>query len=295
MNATITSSNYGTRGGHTNENGEVCGLVPSGETLELNVYNYDICGDASLYTASVGPFNEDSNISITVLDNPDIISETVVGTFNTCDGNPVSDGYVVLNYGGQSFIETVSDGNFEINLLRCLTINTFDVQAIDYVNLQSTGIINYTFNTPFTDIGTLTSCDTIAEFIQYTIDDGETQYGLVWIEAHFYPGSNPTGANNQLNIYVQDDIICFYLDGRLNDAPHIGTYDNLDWNNPNDIGISIVECLNISQTNNNIIYNLTSIGEVGEYIDINFSGDYEDFNGVPHTITGVIHVIRDEN
>ena len=49
----------------------------------------------------------------------------------------------------------------------------------------------------------------------------------------------------------------------------------------------------MSNTNNNVIYNLTSLGEVGEYIDINFSGDYIDFSGNPHTINGIIHVVRD--
>ncbi|OUR92626.1 hypothetical protein A9Q87_06175 [Flavobacteriales bacterium 34_180_T64] len=294
MNATITSTTYGTAGGTTNENGEVCGLVPSGETLELNIYNYDICGEASLYSASIGPFTSDSNISITVLDNPDIISETVVGTFNTCNGDPVTDGYVVLTYGGQTHFESVSDGSFEINLLRCATINTFDIEASDFVNLQSTDSISYTFTTPVTDIGTLTSCNTITEFIQYTIDDNDTQFLFDFIEVYLYPfGTGQISNNDVLTISSQNGNNCFYLQGSLTDAPHVGSYDNLNWNDPNDYGISIVECLGISETNNNIIYNLTSLGEEGDYVDINFSGDYEDFLGLPHTISGVIHVIRD--
>ena len=38
---------------------------------------------------------------------------------------------------------------------------------------------------------------------------------------------------------------------------------------------------------------ITTLGAAGEYIDINFSGAYEDYNGNPHTITGVVHVFRD--
>ncbi len=49
-----------------------------------------------------------------------------------------------------------------------------------------------------------------------------------------------------------------------------------------------------SEVNNEITFNLSSFGNsVGEYIDINFGGDYEDYQGVAHTISGVIHVKRD--
>ena len=59
-------------------------------------------------------------------------------------------------------------------------------------------------------------------------------------------------------------------------------------------GMAFVECQDISEENNQIIFNLTSYGNTtGEYIDINFGGAYEDYQGVPHTITGVIHVKRD--
>ena len=48
-----------------------------------------------------------------------------------------------------------------------------------------------------------------------------------------------------------------------------------------------------SEINNEITFNLSSFGNgVGEYIDINFGGDYEDYQGVSHTISGVIHVKR---
>ncbi|MCA0154546.1 hypothetical protein, partial [Winogradskyella vincentii] len=59
----ITSSTFGTTYGYTNENGEVCGFVPSNETLELNVYGYEYCSDTPLYTETIGPFSTDTSIS----------------------------------------------------------------------------------------------------------------------------------------------------------------------------------------------------------------------------------------
>lgn len=296
-NVTITSNTYGTRGGYTNDLGEVCGLIPSGETLEVNVYDFAICGSNVIYTATIGPYTSDDTLIIVVTETSNIISETITGTFTDCNEIPITNGYVVLNYGDQQFFDTVTDGIFEINMLRCSAENNFSIEAIDQDNLQTTGEINYAFSTPQTSLGNLISCNTITEFIQYNIDGdtGENVLIATNIQATFGETDSNTGGKG-LNISGSRDAgtnSCFYLFGSLNDAPYTGTYDNLDFQTQNDTGINIGECIGISQTNNNITYNVTTLGEVGEYIDINFSGDYEDYNQNMHTISGVIHVIRD--
>ncbi|WP_299366376.1 hypothetical protein [Winogradskyella sp.] len=295
LRVSITSTIFGTTYGYTNENGEVCGYVPSDESLVLNVYSYDVCGETSLHTETIGPFNTDSSITVIVPDNPDIVQETVLGTFNTCNGDAVADGYVQLTYGNQTFIDTVNDGTFEVNLLRCNDDNTFSIKGSDYVNLQTTDSISYTFTTPLTNIGTISACNTITEFIEYTINDEESVLIFENIGANFYiDGQGQTEAPS-LDIFGNDinQDNCFYLYAVLNDPDYLGTYDSLDWSVMNDTGFFIGECLNISSENNAITYNLNALGEMGEYIDINFSGTYEDFQGNTHTITGVVHVIRD--
>ena len=293
MYVTISSSTFGTRGGYTNDNGEVCGFVPSNESLEINVYSWDACGENPLYNATIGPFTSDDSIAITILNSIDIISETVVGIFNTCEDTPVTNGYVGLSYANQSFFDIVTDGTFEINLMRCENDNTFSIQGSDYVNLQVTDSINYTFTTPLTDLGTLNACNAVTEFIQYNIDDGAIESLIMdSIQASY----GPQGTLVNFNISGQGGSTgadCFYMQGVLPDPPTVGTYDNLDWNDQNDTGFNIIECIDMSSTNNNIMYNLTAFGDVDEYIDINFSGDYEDNQGNPHTISGVVHVLRD--
>lgn len=294
----VTSNTYGTRSGYTNELGEVCGLVPSGETLEITVYDFAICGSNIIYTATIGPFNADDSLLVVVSETSDIINETITGVFTDCNENPITNGYVVLTYGDQQFFDTVEEGVFEINMLRCGSADNFSIEAIDTDNLQTTGEINYTFSTPETNLGKLMSCNSITEFIQYNIDGdtGENALLATNIQATFGDTANGTSGNS-LNISGQRDAsgnnTCFYLFGNLNDAPHTGTYDNLDFQTPDDTGIFIGECISMSQENNNITYNVTALGEVGEYIDINFNGSYEDYNGNAHTITGVIHVFRD--
>lgn len=293
---TITSNTFGTRGGYTNELGEVCGLVPSGETLEINVYDFAICGSNVIYTSTIGPYNADDSITVVVQESSDIINETVFGTFADCNETLITNGYVVLTYGDQTFYDTVTDGAFEINMLRCSSSDSFSIEALDTDNLQTTGAINYTFDaTTETNLGNLLACNTVTEFIQYTVDDTDELLITANIQASFMP----TGGNfdNNLNISGQRDSGtnngCFYLFGVLDDAPHTGTYNHINFEAGSDTGINISECIGISENNNNITYNVTALGDVGEYIDINFSGSYEDFNGNPHTIAGVIHVLRD--
>ena len=291
----ITSTTYGTTTGYTNENGEVCGYVPSNESLELSVYSYDFCGNTALYSEMIGPFSTDSNISIIVPESSDIIEETITGNFNTCDGNAVTDGYVQLKYSGQIFTDVVSDGTFEISLLRCEEDNTFQIKASDYVNLQTTDSISYTFTTPLTNIGTITACNTVSEFIQYSIDDGDLIYILDNINSQFDANSPNYNAPILTLSGSSNDGNCFYMFGKLNSTNYEGTYDNYAWNDTGDdnTGFNLEECLGISNVNNNIIYNLTSLGSVGEYMDINFNGTYEDYQGNTHTISGVVHALRD--
>ena len=91
-------------------------------------------------------------------------------------------------------------------------------------------------------------------------------------------------------------IRCFQILGNLTFPDYLGTYNDYVFYGepPQDYGFRILgECLNLNVWENDIIYHITSVGEIGEYIDINFSGSFEDTNGMPHTIIGVAHVIRD--
>jgi hypothetical protein len=292
MTVSITSTTFGTTYGYTNENGEVCGYIPSNESLILDVYSYDICGDLPLFTETVGPFTEDFSIVVIVPDNPDIIQETVVGTFNTCDGNAVTDGYVQLTYGDQTFTSVVNDGVFEINMFRCEADNTFIIKGSDYINLQITDSISYTFTTPITDIGTIAACNEVTEFIQFTIGS-ENYLAIDDISCVLY---NINDGNKVLEIRdVTSECISIRI--VLNQDNYIGTYSYIydDW--PDTQLIIAGSCFApylFSSTDSTATLYLTSFGQVGEYVDINFFGIGVRPNNTTDIITGVVHVLRDQ-
>ncbi|NRD23306.1 carboxypeptidase regulatory-like domain-containing protein [Winogradskyella litoriviva] len=298
MNVKITSATFGTTNGNTNEKGEVCGYVPSNESLSVNIYLNNNCNNTSLYTENIGPFSTDSNITIVIPNNSEIIQETVIGTFNTCDGDPVSDGYVKLAYSGKNNIGYVTDGEFEVNLIRCADNTTFSIKGIDYNNLQFSPEINYTFTSPITNIGVISACNSIEEFIQFTINGSDDYIAIDDILCVFY-----INWDGRHTLYIRDNETngnaCIEITVTLDQDSYLGTYNYGNINNPGFIPLG--ECIgsNGDSSNSPMTLNLTSFGEVGEYIDINFSGSLirieSDGDGsIEDSIVGVAHVLRDE-
>ena len=278
---------FGTRNGITNEKGEVCGFIPSNETLGLVIYNSDTCSEMPLlYSQIIGPFNSDSNISIVLPPNPEIFSETIVGTVNNCDDQPVNDGYVILSHDNQDFFSLITEGAFEVNLLRCSsTSDTFNLYGVNSDAIETTDNISYTFTTPLTNIGTINTCNVQEELIQYIID-GEIVMGFTDnIEVSF--GTESFIIKRE----IENNTAKFLLI-----APsYVGNYTT---------STTSSSLLNFAILENNqydyifasqygISINVISLGNaIGEYIEISFSGTFEQ-DGVTRTIEGTATVIRD--
>ena len=279
------SSTYSVNG-FTNNLGQVCGLVPANETLTMTVY--DTC-DNVIYTSSVGPFSADTTLPNVVITNSTIQSTLVQGNLLKCDGTNVSNGYVLLHYGNQNVLATVTNASFIFTMLVCSATNTgFTLQGFDYENLQTTNPINFTFTNPITNVGNLTACSTISEFISYRIDANPTKYIIANITA--LGRSSASGTTNSgltISAYTVNTPTTsqgFYLYGNTI-IPGIYTSSLFSIESA-DIG-----AINV-QTVNTVSYNLSSVGAIGQYIDITFNGTYTNTTG-SHTITGVAHVIRD--
>lgn len=142
------------------------------------------------------------------------------------------------------------------------------------------------------------------EFIEYNIDNEESVLILTDINASFdsngvNPWTNNSGPILDITTFQYDLNICFRMLGFLNDSNYFDSYDYHQFEDDTGFRLddySWVECsfdLDI-YTNINITYNLTALGEVDEFIDVNFNGSYEDYEGNTHTINGLVHVLRDQ-
>lgn len=279
------ASNSYTVNGFTNSQGQVCGLVPANETLTMVVF--DSCGNA-VSTTSIGPFSADTTLPNLVISNTSIQSTLVQGNLLKCDGTNVTNGYVLMRYGNQNLMSTVTNGAFSFTMLVCSATDTaFRLEGFDYDNLQTTNPINFTFTTPITNVGNITACNSISEFISYRIDSNPVRYIIANITASVgtTSGSNSSGMSiSGYNSTTPNTSERLYLFGNTS-IPGIYTTSMFS--------IESVETgpINI-QTVNAVSFNLSSVGAIGQYIDITFNGTYTNSTG-SHTINGVAHVIRD--
>ncbi len=284
----ITNGNAWPVIGYTNNDGQVSGLVPSNQTLVLNVYpDYYSCNSSNvIYSSSIGPFTANTTLPNIVINNsPTTISSTVVGSLVKCDNTNVTNGYVILNRAGGYSVSPVTNGAFSFNEIYCPSNTQFTLKGFDLENLQKTDSIAYNFTAPITNIGNLQACTAVDEFISYQIDGGTP----VFLVENVTGGSNSQGG---------------LPSGGLNLYGFSGNNQGMSiWGNTNVPGIYTTAQFSIegsgvgyiySGTINTIQFNLNQVGVIGQYIDMTFSGTYLDpETGATRTLTGVAHVIRD--
>ena len=270
--------------GFTDSNGQVSGLIPANQTLTLNVYaSYYTCGANNIvYTTSIGPFSANTILpNITINNSSTTLSSNVNGTLVKCNNTNVTNGYVILNRYGNYSLSTVTNGAFSFNEIYCPNDTAFTLKGFDVENLQQTDSINYNFTTPITNVGNLQACTAIDEFISYKIDNDPT----VFILQNLNGGVNQGGIQSGFNVNGQGSTGGIYIWGTTA-VP--GIYSTSQFSIEGG-GVGFIS----STTTNTIQFNLSQFGAIGAYIDMTFSGTYQDSNGGNHTITGVVHVIRD--
>ncbi len=274
--------------GSTDNNGQLIGILPANQSFTLYVYSpFYSCGDGVLYTAPVGPFNADTVVPNVVVPASGSTMNTVVsGTLLKCDTTIVTNGYVVLsNSAGVNAIATVTNGTFSFNQLYCTGNPQFSLVGFDYDAFQTTGSVNYTFTSPTTAVGVLNACSTITEFISYQIDSNPAVIMVTNINA--FSGGIQGAPIGGMTISATDPTGGIYFMGNTI-IP--GLYTATDFSIEGG-GIGYIA----ATTTNTVQFNLTNFGNVGEYIDMTFNGTYLDAQIATqsHTITGTIHVIRD--
>ncbi|MEZ4803228.1 MAG: hypothetical protein R2797_10685 [Gelidibacter sp.] len=282
VTVSIQSNMYGTAYGTTNANGQVCGIIPANETLVVRATDDGQCGGDYYYEGNIGPFNSDDTVTINITDSGGYVTQTVFGNFTSCNGDPVVNGYVKLTNGYNQFIGNLEDGAFEFNIVTCLNDEQFKLYGVDYANLQETDSISYTFTPPITNIGTLAACNTVEEFITYQVDD--------------HPAVT---YNFDISGGLDVDYLGFYVS-----SPNQSTFFQISIAPFTSQGSYPFATINFFDENNDSttleyafqgIVNVTEFGGVGDYVDINFSGNLVDLNGsIPNTpIIGTMHVRRD--
>lgn len=271
--------------GYTDINGQVSGLIPSNQTLVLNVYpDYYSCNTSNIiYTTSIGPFTTNTTLPNIVISNSSTtMSSNVIGNLVKCDNANVTNGYVILSRAGGYSVSPVTNGVFSFNEIYCPSNTQFNLKGYDLENLQTTDSIAYNFTAPITNIGNLQACTAVDEFISYQVDGGAPVFLIQQVNG----GTTTPGTINQYALSLNASGINggLYIWGDTNTP---GVYTTAQFSMEGS-GVGYIG----SSTTNTIQFNLNQVGAIGQYIDMTFSGTFTDGNGL-HTLTGVAHVIRD--
>ena len=168
------SSWFNTSYGWTDANGEYYGKVPKDKTILLSVK--DECGNV-IYEQEIGPFGADMTLEPIVV--PTSGQTVITGMVADCDGNLISDGYVVFTtfpyddwpeYTLTAVVQVDENGSFEYLGGLCSSLEA-TVQAFDYATATYSEEVEISLNQgePL-DMGIINLCESADEYISYLID-----------------------------------------------------------------------------------------------------------------------------
>jgi hypothetical protein len=277
---------WGCGHGATDINGCYTGAIPANMPLTITILGWDPgCGMATLYTANIGPFASDVVIPDIIISNATVQGLELSGRLLDCNGNPVVNGYAKITLAGLNPIVAYTNANGEYSqmITSCGTIPASgEVIGYDLDNLTETGVQNFAINSGVVNLGDLTACTALSEFIQYTLDGQLTIMAdpSGWCLSDSFPGTgyltSISGDGNQKFINI----------GFNSPAIQTGVFPVTQ------LSVSGNFDVNIQQSNLNTTVTGAAIN-IGDFIIGTFDGTIQDFFGASHTLSGSYRVKRD--
>ena len=267
--------------GSTDDKGNFGGCIPQNEALKLEVVSPVSCGSQSFYSQDIGSFPGPSIL-------PDIIIPAsaqvpvlkVKGQLRNCNGQPVSNGYVKIKVDGGFgfFLFPKANGQFEFTTIACTNgSQTGQILGYDLTNLLESAPISYVATQNTINVGNITVCTALAEFIEYTLD-GQTFLKL-----------EPNAVlNGQLtNILAHDSISTAWINLSFANSGQVGNFPITTF--------GANDTYSDDQVSNTLSTNVTAFGNVGEIITVTgtFKGNFKALDGSSHTVSGSYRVNRE--
>jgi hypothetical protein len=277
-------------GGDTDSNGRISGLIPADQSITLTITGS--CGP--LHTSNVGPFTADTVLPQIVISSSVAQSSVVAGSLLKCNNANVTNGYVLMNYGTDSKFTSVTNGAFSFATLRCNDNNNFTLRGFDSENLQATGTINFSFQANQTNIGALNVCNSVDEFITFTIGN-RPQFAI------FENFCNEALAFPTVPYFLTANFPseCYHF----NSYPNVllrtasilpGVYTSCDFQSCHTAELTVGGDASVGGPLSNVSVTINNFGAIGEYIDMTFTGNLTNPNGTIEPVHGVIHTKRVE-
>ncbi|MCB0524564.1 MAG: carboxypeptidase-like regulatory domain-containing protein [Saprospiraceae bacterium] len=268
--------------GYTNTDGWFGGAIPKDYNLKLEVLIPGICNNLVLYSEDIGPFSSDVVLPDIFIDDQVLEAVQISGHLSACVGGPVENGYAKIEFNGIHHIAfTDNNGDFELNTLTCQTSQAGTVTGYDIVNIQESNPTDFSIPPNTLDIGDITVCNSLDEYIQYTLDG--VPHLIVDANAAIFPDT------------IQGNMSVTYIDAVDSSQNRITLWINND-NQSGSFSINpfFVFPFDVDQNNSNLTATITSTApNVGDLIIGTFGNSFVDLNGNTHNLTGSFKLVRD--
>lgn len=159
--------------GGTNANGEFEGKVPAGEELIMSIIG--ACGD-KIFITNLPAMTSDTDLGqIVASDLSSLVS--ITGQATQCDGSPLENGFGVLKMSsGRQYIVAINDGAINGSVMICEVVTDGQFKVVDLDNLSESDYQSVDVSTGTVDVGTISACNELDEYVRVTIPALDTVY-----------------------------------------------------------------------------------------------------------------------
>ena len=164
----ITANGMGCGYAYTDDRGYFGGLVPMGVEMGITIELED-CG--IVYTGTIGPFDEDTDIGNIQINTSDVNTVTVSGSLFNCDGTLTTEAYALLSLSnGSSYIASIeADSSFTQNIFTCQPLEDFTitVTGVDYATHFYSDPVTYDLDSNL-NVGSVFLCNEFDSYFAIT-------------------------------------------------------------------------------------------------------------------------------
>lgn len=267
--------------GWTDSLGQVSGLVPSNEALQLSVL--DMCW-GSIYDQNVGPFAQATTLPDITVSYTGPALTTITGRLVTCTNTAVTNGFAIISLNNEvRYAGVDNNGNFSTNILDCGgAAGTVMIVGIDNTNQVQSGN-SYPYNSPTLNVGDMTVCgSSTVQYINYTLDT------INYVISSTHPGDSLTGYSSvqagttQATTFLMGNSIPsnnnIFLSFNHSTSNLPGTYQMVNMSVQTHNG-------NVLQAPSTIT--VTSFPQfVGDFCQGSFTSHFTDQQSIPHVLDG---------
>lgn len=134
-----------------------CGLIPKNEEVEFFVYNVGItqaCYGQLIHQEVIGGFSMNTTVDISFPQQQQLTTTIITGTATNCNGNPLTNGYLLINNNNFS---SITNGIINVGVQHCDDENVI-IQVYNADSGEWAYVDNITLTGGTLDIGTMSTC-----------------------------------------------------------------------------------------------------------------------------------------